>query len=125
LKQFEIFIKNRPGELARVAEALAANGINIVAIASERTRKPMIKIVTNDEQSTQSALSNGKFKFEEHELIVLELSDSPGELVKIARKLANRGLNVESIHILGRQDEYTRIGIVVDNIEKAKDALRL
>lgn len=125
MKQFEIFIKNRPGELARVAEALAMNGINIVAIASERTKKPMIKIVTNDEQSTRSALSNGKFKFEEHELLVLDLSDRPGELVKVAKKLANRGLNVESIHILGKHDEYTRIGLVVDNMEKAKDALRL
>ena len=125
MKQFDIFIKNRPGELARVAETLAMNGINIVAIVSERTRKPIIKIVTNDEQSTRSALSNGKFKFEEYELLVLELSDRPGELVKIARKLANRGLNVESIHILGKRDENTRIGLVIDNIEKAKEVLRL
>lgn len=123
MKQFEIFVNNRSGELARVTEALAANGINILAIASERSVRPLIRIVTNDEQSTRTALSRADFKFEEQQLMVVELTDRPGELAKVARKLANQGVNVESIHILSKTKKMTTLALVIDNWKKAEKAL--
>jgi len=125
VKQFEIFINNRPGELARVTEVLGANGINIVAIASERTLKSMVRIITDDERSTRSALNRAKFEFEERQLIILNLTDRPGELAKIAKKLAKRGVNVDSIHILNKESGTTTLAIVVDDNEKAKEILRV
>jgi hypothetical protein len=32
------------------------NGVNIMAIASERCENPIIRVVTDDEQSTRAAL---------------------------------------------------------------------
>lgn len=123
MKQFEISINNRPGELAKVTDILAANGINIVAIASERCENPLIRIVTDDEQSTRNALKRSSFKFKENELLVIELNDKPGELAKVAKKLARVGVNVESIHILSKGSKSTNIAIVVDDDKKAKEAL--
>jgi len=123
LKQFEIFINNRPGELAKVAEVLGANGINILAIASERCEIPIIRIVTDDEQSTRTALSKASLKFNENEIIVIELTDKPGELAKLAKKLARSGVNVDSIHILNKGSNVTSVALVVDNKKKAKEAL--
>jgi len=123
LRQFEILINDRPGELAKVTDALAMNGVNIMAIASERCENPIIRIVTDDEQSTRSALKKAKMKFRENELMVVELQDRPGELSKMAKKLAKAGVNVESIHILGKGTSTTSIALVVDNYKKASEIL--
>jgi hypothetical protein len=123
LRQFEILINDRPGELAKVTDALAMNGVNIMAIASERCENPIIRIVTDDEQSTRSALKKANMKFKENELIVIELQDRPGELSKMAKKLAKSGVNVESIHILSKGTSTTSIALVVDNYKKASEIL--
>jgi hypothetical protein len=123
LRQFEILINDRPGELAKVTDALATNGVNIMAIASERCENPIIRIVTDDEQSTRSALKKANMKFKENELMVIELQDRPGELSKMAKKLAKAGVNVESIHILGKGTSTTSIALVVDNYKKASEIL--
>jgi hypothetical protein len=123
LRQFEILINDRPGELAKVTDALAMNGINIMAIASERCENPIIRIVTDDERSTRAALNKANMKFRENELIVIELQDRPGELSKMAKMLAKSGVNVESIHILGKGTITTSIALVVDNYKKASEIL--
>ena len=123
MRQFEILINDRPGELAKVTDALAMNGVNIMAIASERCENPIIRIVTDDEQSTRSALKKANMKFKENELIVIELQDRPGELSKMAKKLAKSGVNVESIHILSKGTSTTSIALVVDNYKKASEIL--
>jgi hypothetical protein len=123
LRQFEILINDRPGELAKVTDALATNGVNIMAIASERCENPIIRIVTDDEQSTRSALKKANMKFRENELMVIELQDRPGELSKMAKKLAKAGVNVESIHILGKGTSTTSVALVVDNYKKASEIL--
>jgi len=123
LRQFEILINDRPGELAKVTDALAMNGVNIMAIASERCENPIIRIVTDDEQSTRSALKKANMKFRENELMVIELQDRPGELSKMAKKLAKAGVNVESIHILGKGTSTTSVALVVDNYKKASEIL--
>ena len=123
MRQFEILINDRPGELAKVTDALAMNGVNIMAIASERCENPIIRIVTDDEQSTRSALKKANMKFKENELMVIELQDRPGELNKMAKKLAKAGVNVESIHILSKGTSTTSIALVVDNYKKASEIL--
>ena len=123
MRQFEILINDRPGELAKVTDALAMNGINIIAIASERCENPIIRIVTDDEQSTRAALKKANMKFRENELMVIELQDRPGELSKMAKKLAKSGVNVESIHILSKGTSTTSIALVVDNYKKASEIL--
>jgi hypothetical protein len=123
LKQFEISVNNRPGEIAKVTEVLASNGINIMAIASERCENPIIRIVTDDEQSTRNALTKANMRFHENEMTVIELTDRPGELSKVAKRLAKAGINVESIHILNKDAKTTSIALVTDNPRKTSEIL--
>jgi len=123
LKQFEISVNNRPGEIAKVTDILASNGINIMAIASERCENPIIKVVTDDELSTRNALTKAKMKFRENELTVIELMDRPGELSKVAKRLAKAGINVESIHILSNGTSSTSVALVTDNHKKTSEVL--
>ena len=125
MKEFKIFVNNKPGELARVTEALAASAVNIKAIASEgANEKPFLRIVTTDATTTERALKTAGFGFDLHETLDVELMDRPGELAKIARRLARQGVNVESIYILGSSDGKTHIAMTVSDLERAKSAIK-
>jgi hypothetical protein len=124
LKEFDVYVQNKPGELAKVCELLGTNGVNIKAISSERNNKPMIKIVTDDEATAKSSLARSGIAFEMRDVVSVRMADRPGELGKIARKLARAMVNVDSIYILGKEGPTTDIAFTVDNLEKAQMALK-
>ena len=125
MKEFKVFVADKPGELARVTEALANAAVNIRAITSEsKHESTYLRVVTSDVQTTEKALSNSGLKYELSDILDLELIDRPGELAKVARRLARAGINVHSIYILGSKNGRTEIALVVDNIERAKTAIK-
>jgi len=125
MKEFKVFVADKPGELARVTEALANAAVNIRAIASEsKHESTYLRVVTSDVHTTEKALSNSGLKYELSDILSLELIDRPGELAKVARRLARAGINVHSIYILGSKNGRTEIALVVDNIERAKVAIK-
>ncbi len=125
MKEFDVYVQNKPGELAKVCEMLGNNGVNIKAIASERANdRPMIKIVTDDEMTTKSVLSRSGIGYDLRDVILLRMPDRPGELGKVARKLARAMVNVDSIYILSKDEGMTELIVTVDNPKKAGDVLR-
>ena len=89
MRQFNVFVENRIGELARVTEALAQSAINVRGLATDRYgARPAVKVVTDDEISTRKALKRAGFEFEESEVVVIDLIDRPGEVAKVARRAA-------------------------------------
>ncbi len=125
MKEFRVFVADKPGELARVTEALAANAVNIRAIANAATTQGgFLRIVTNDVATTEKALKQAGLKYDIADILNLELLDRPGELAKISRRLARAGINVHSLYILGSKNGRTEIALVVDDMEKAKVVLK-
>ncbi len=125
LLEFKIFVERRPGELARITEALAANAVNIKAITGEATNAtPFYRVVTNDVNTTRKALDATGLSYEENEILSAELMDRPGELAKVARRLARGNVNVSSIYILGTKSGKTQIAMTVDNLARAKQLMR-
>lgn len=125
MKEFDVHVQNKPGELAKVCELLGSQGVNIKAIASERNGgQPLIRVVTDDEATTRSALSRSGVGFDQREVISVRMMDRPGELGKIARKLARGMVNVEAIYILGKEGGTTDIVLTVDNPKKANMLLK-
>jgi hypothetical protein len=125
MKEFKVFVADKPGELARVTEALANAAVNIRAIASEAKHdSSFLRVVTSDVQTTEKALSNAGLKFLLSDILSIELMDRPGELAKIARRLSRAGINVHSIYILGSKNGRTEIALTVDDPERAKAALK-
>ena len=123
-KQFEVYVQNRPGEVARVAEALAKNAVNIRGISVDLGGpSSIIRVITDDEASARSALKNGGAEFAERDVLVISMPDKPGELAKMTRLLARSGVNVESLYILGSKTSDIQVAVGVDQREKAQSLL--
>ncbi len=125
MKEFKVFVGDKPGELARVTEALAGAAVNIRAIASEsKHESSFLRVVTSDVKTTEKALSTAGLKYELSDIVNLELLDRPGELAKVAKRLARSGINIHSIFILGSKNGRTEIALVVDDPDRARSALK-
>ncbi len=128
MKEITIIAKNDVGSLAAVAEALGGTGVNIEAISAYgRDGDAIFRVITTDSTTASKQLSrlpNVK-KVEEADVLVIKLINRPGELGKLTRKLANRGVNLESLYIVSRKQDFTEVAIkpLKDHFSEAKDVL--
>lgn len=124
MKEFDVFVLNKPGELARVTDTLAKSAINIRGLATEtHGAKPIIKIITDDELSTRKSLQRIGLEFQEFEVMLLDLEDRPGEIDKIAKRVAKAGLNIDSMFLIGKKDSPAAIAVMTNDMKKAREAL--
>ncbi|MBI1744632.1 ACT domain-containing protein [Candidatus Acetothermia bacterium] len=124
MQEFRISLPNQPGQLARVAEALGKQGVNIRTVAAIGAANPVIALVTELEDKTKSTLQGLGLSFEEVETLTVRIPDQPGELGKVATKLSEAMVNIDSIYMLNKSGEV-EIALTVSNVAKAKQALGL
>jgi len=124
MNAFVIEAPHLPGELARIAEAIATKGINITGLAATAIGdKGAVAVLTNDEAGTRKALAEAGLRCTEHELVVATLDDRPGSLAVTARRLANAGVNIEFLMGTGVREGKVTVAIGTDHPQKARIAL--
>src|SRR5436305_7598301 len=95
-KQLAIFLDNRPGMLARVADELAKAKINIFAIStSDTVDHSVIRLVVSDYRKAMLVFEEHGTLVIEDDVIIIDGSNKPGELARLAHKLANAKVNIE------------------------------
>jgi hypothetical protein len=124
MNAFIVELQNKPGELARLAEAIAQKGINITALAGSTVGdQGAISILTNDEAGTRSAIQGIGCTFREIELVSASLEDRPGTLAMAARRLGDAGVNIESLFATGMDGGKITMAIGVTDAAAARSAL--
>lgn len=121
MNAFIVELENRPGELARLAEAIGQRGINITAIAAVTSGTAGgIGVLTNDEAGTREALQAAGISAKELGLVSVNLEHRAGTLAEVTRKLADAGVNVELLLSTGMSGSNVSIALGVDDVEAAQ-----
>ena len=124
MRAFIINLDNRPGTLADLGEALGERGINISGIAGTSWEAGgAAAIVTNDDAGARAALDEGGLAYREVDIVSAGLEDRPGSLGEAARRLADKGVNIELILPTGMQGSRITVALGVDDAERAREAL--
>lgn len=123
---FRVTLEDRPGELARVAEALGGAGVNIEGLCGLGVEgKGIICLVVEDAAGARSALEGAGVPIDaELEAIVLDVAadaDRPGAAGEIARKVADAGVNIEVVCVA----THDRIVLATSDNASARAALGL
>lgn len=119
-----IMARNEVGVIADISRVLADKEINIETISAETLDdKGTITLTTNDYDGALRALTDAGFKTVTDDSLLVSLRDEPGALAKVAEKLKQGGVNIQSLHILDRHGDYTTVSIITDNREKAESLL--
>lgn len=95
MNAFVVEVENRPGEMARVLEPLATQEVNILGSGLGLGSKGAIVFVANDEDRARSALRGAKIGYREVPVIHVSLEDKPGQALRVSKKLADAGVNIE------------------------------
>ncbi|MDH3364688.1 MAG: ACT domain-containing protein [Thermoplasmata archaeon] len=123
-KEFSVKLANKPGELARVADVLLKDGVNIRSIATEPSAE-VVRIVTSDSEKSKQSLSQSGMQFSERNLLVAKLEDKPGELARISAALAREGVNIDAAYMLDKNATHVHIALAVSDENKAASILKL
>jgi hypothetical protein len=125
MRDCSIQLTNHPGDLARVAQALARRGVNIKALAgiSVGGGVAMARILPDDIAVARSALEAANIRFTEGEVHLVLLENKAGSLANVTHRLGEAGVNLEAIYITGIADDLVELAIVSDNPKKAKKIL--
>ncbi len=122
--QFVVQLKNEPGGMATLAEALAARGVDLRAIGGGGIGETGHVIMTTaDDETTRSVLDEGGYTFIEGESILAEVDDRPGGMAVLSRQLADAGVNIYGHLFLGRWGDRAMFAFVVDDPDKARPIL--
>jgi hypothetical protein len=122
--QFVVQLKNEPGAMANLAEALAARGVDLRAIGGGGIGDSGHVIMTTaDDDTTKAVLEEGGYTFIEGESILTEVDDRPGGMAALSRQLADAGVNIYGHLFLGRWGDRAMFAFVVDDPDKARPIL--
>jgi len=125
MKEITVMVENRVGALADVCDALGGVGVNIKAISAQRLGEAgVIRLITEDETTARNVLEKGGFRISSGDIVTVKLRDRPGELAKIARKLAVSGVDVESVYIIGHTNGDVEVAIKPQSVREAMQALK-
>jgi hypothetical protein len=123
-RQFVVQVDNKPGEMARLAEQMAAAGVDLRAIGGGGLGDYGHFIMTTaDDDTARRVLEDGEWLFLEGESLLAEVDDRPGGMARIARELADAGVNVLGHLFIGRWSDRATFAFVVDDPEKARPIL--
>ena len=118
-------LPDAPGSLAMVTEALAEANINIETICAIGGVAPNVALVTEQVPQTKALLDELGIAYTVSELLKMVMPDQPGVLAQFSRRLADAGVNINSIYILSRYRGDTELVFSVDDVEKARLTLNL
>lgn len=109
--------QDRPGELAKLIQALSQAGINIDGFAEV---EGMVHVLAQDTNAARAALRTAGYAIDaEREVVVLPLTDRPGELAMAMGRLADAGVNVRFVYLATR----TRVVIGAEDAMRARAAV--
>jgi hypothetical protein len=124
MNAFIVELENKPGELARVAEAISEKGINITTISGTTFGgSGAIALMTNDEAGTRTALSAAGCMAREIEAVPLSLEDRPGTLAAAARQLATAGINIEAVLPTGMAGGKVTVALMTSDPARTRSLL--
>lgn len=124
MNAFIVDLRNQPGQLAKVAEAVGSAGINILGFAGATSGEiGSVALLTADELATRRVLTDGQWRYREVELVSASLPDRPGSLAEVTRALAKAGLNIEAAMPIGMAGSNIHVAFATDDPGKAREIL--
>jgi hypothetical protein len=124
MRDCSIRLTNKPGDLARVAEALARRGVNIKALAAlSMDGVATARILPDDIVAARSAFEAANIRFTESEVHLVLLENKAGVVANVTSRLGDAGVNLEAIYVTGIADDLVELAVASDNPKRTKKIL--
>lgn len=119
--EIRLSMPNRVGLLSEITTAVAKAKVNVNAIcayALENTA--FFNLITDSNSKAKKALASLGYGIEEKDVIQVELPNKPGELQKVAKKIADAGIDIDFMYATTTGSKATCILKTVDDQKAMK-----
>ena len=120
---FTVDLKKQPGELARLCEAIAGHGVNLILCAISRGEDGTVAFLADDEASAETALADAGIAYKRRPALTIRMENQPGAGAATFRRLADAGVNADLLVPVRVSDDLFFAVICVDDLDKARRAL--
>ena len=101
-EEVTVRLKNEPGALASLLETLAGAGVNVLGLCSWGAGAEGTALIVPDHPAkAKQALDAAKIAYELHPVIVVPTEDRPGAAAAVCRKVAAKGINIDTCYASG------------------------
>jgi hypothetical protein len=119
--QLRILAENKPGMLATICSEFAQKAINITAIMATQDTTAGIRVLASPSANARKVLDQLGIAYEEEEVLAVRVTDRPGALGRVMRKLGAAGVNVEYVYgSIVKGSDRALIVVGVQDIGKAE-----
>ena len=95
-KQLSVMVENKRGALAELCSKLAEKAVNIAGLmVPEQPGVAPIRLVVNHSEAARKVLEGMGLTFTEEDVLAVQVSNRPGALGKLTRKLTDHNLDVK------------------------------
>ena len=124
--QLSVFIENRPGTLAAMCDELAKHNVNIFALTiSDTVDHAVVRMVVSEPRKALTLFEERGVLTIENKVLLIENSNKPGSLSKIAAKLGEAKINIEYAYAtVDHAGANTRLILKTQKAAKAQQILR-
>ena len=117
-------MENRVGALADISFILGRSKINIDSIAANTVGdKALFVLGVKDDTRAKQLLEVNGYKVMASDSMVVRIPNSPGELAKMSKLLADHGVNITNVMVISQDDKFSLYSIYPDKYAKAQKLL--
>jgi len=126
VKQFSIFMVNKPGILSRILDEFARSKINISALTvMDSVEHGVLRVVPEDADKMRNTLNQTNIQFNETEVLCVTLPNKSGAFASITDKLAKAHINIAYAYVTsGAKGGKTTAILKVADVKKAMKVLQ-
>ncbi|WNY24140.1 hypothetical protein MmiHf6_14690 [Methanimicrococcus hongohii] len=125
IKQISLFSENKPGRLAKIADVLGKEKINIRAFTiAESGDFGIVRLVVDYPEKAHDVLKREGFTVSETDVIGVEINDEPGSMKDIAELFAEGNINIDYAYAFIGRNQKAILIVRVSDLESALDFLK-
>lgn len=119
--QVTVFLENRSGRLAEIADLLGRSGVNIRGFSTtEAAEYGIVRLIVPEPAKAREILHAGGFTTHLSQVVCVSVPDEPGGLAKVLDELAAQGVSVDYLYSISFQN----ICFAVHDVERAVELLK-
>ena len=122
--QLTVYIDNRKGTLARLAQFLGKHGVNIYGLTLADTEgHGHVRLIVDDTEKARQLVEDSGELVAAREVLLIRVENEPGQLGRVLDALAVRGLNIEYGYSSGGPEGEKGLVLVPSDVDAALAAL--
>ena len=124
--QLSVMVENKRGALAEICTKLAEKAVNISGLmVPEQPGRAPVRLVVNHLDTAKKVFDQLGLKYTEEQVLDVRVSDKPGALGKITRKLADSGVDIRFAYAtILKGAGHANIVLGVSDVEAASKVVK-